>query len=156
MMRPALSSTCAALALAALLACTPTADTADVTPAPTAPTDLAAPASASGPAAPNTTDTLSTAPATPAPTTTATLAPTTAEIAVGAAVYARTCAMCHGPAGQGTAMGVTLAVKDAAKVKEKVAKGMLKPDDKMPPLGAAMTAEELDHVASYVAAGLPQ
>ncbi len=125
-------------------------------PAPT-PADLAAPAPGTGPAAPNTADTLTTTAPT---TTTATTAPatalTTAEIAGGAAVYARTCAMCHGPAGQGTAMGVALAVKDAAKVKEKVAKGMLKPDDKMPPLGAAMTAEELDHVSSYVAAGLPQ
>ena len=159
-----------AAAAVALAACTPAAET----PAPevAAPADIAAPAPESGPAAENTTDTLASAPpadpATPAaPATTTAAAPPAApaaaagpskeELANGAAVYARTCAMCHGPTGAGTQMGVGLtAGHEYAVIKEKVTKGMVNPGDKMPPLGAALSADDLDDVAKYVEAGLPQ
>ena len=83
--------------------------------------------------------------------------PSMSALAAGAAVYTRVCAMCHGPAGEGTAMGVALTTPHtAAQVKEKVTKGPINPGDKMPPLAAAISAEELDAVSAYVAAGLKQ
>ncbi len=33
---------------------------------------------------------------------------------------------------------------------------MIKPGDKMPPLGAAMSAQDLNDVAKFVEAGLPK
>ena len=159
-----------AAAAVALAACNPAAET----PAPevAAPADIAAPAPEAGPAAENTADTLTSVPpadgATPAPAATtpaaappaapaATTGPTKEELANGAAVYARTCAMCHGPTGAGTQMGVGLtAGLDYAVIKEKVTKGPINPGDKMPPLAAAMSADDLDDVAKFVEAGLPQ
>ena len=163
-----------AAAAVALAACTPAAET----PAPevAAPADIAAPAPEAGPAAENTTDTLASAPpadtATPAPAAPVTTAPAAAappaapaaaagptkeELAAGAAVYARTCAMCHGPTGAGTQMGVGLtAGLDYEVIKEKVTKGPINPGDKMPPLGAAMSASDLSAVARFIEAGLPQ
>jgi mono/diheme cytochrome c family protein len=156
--------TAAAFGLAA--ACTPAANEpapATPDPAPIAADEAPAP---SGPAAENTTDSLSTAPAadpaapaaaTPAATTPA--APAVDEIANGRAVYngAGACAMCHGPTGQGTPMGVALtAGLDYAAIKEKVVKGMINSGDKMPPMGAALSAEQLDDLAKFVEAGLPQ
>ena len=124
----------------------------------------------SGPAAENTTDSLArqapadpTAtprlPATPAPAAPAAAGPTAAELANGRAVYAGagSCAMCHGPTGQGTQMGVALTAGHTyAVIKEKIAKGMVNPGDKMPPMGAALSAEQLDDLAKFVEAGLPQ
>lgn len=155
---------------ATAIACTPVANTdvaaspnadavASVPPSP----DLAAPAPDTGPAAANTTGSLSSTPAsapsqppavTPAPAPQAT---NKADLEIGSAVYARTCAMCHGPDGKGVPnMGAELKEKDVAKIKEKITKGTVHPGDKMPPMGAAVSAEELDAVAKYVAAGLPK
>jgi 2-oxoglutarate dehydrogenase E2 component (dihydrolipoamide succinyltransferase) len=157
-------------ALITLAACNPApaADAPAAAPPPAA--EIAAPAPQSGPAAENTTETLSTtpmadpaaAPAPPAPALAATPPAAAAsvskeELANGAGVYARLCAMCHGPTGAGTQMGVALTAGfDAAAVQEKVTKGVIKSDDKMPALGAALSADELDDVAIYVEAGLPQ
>ena len=164
-----------AAAFAALAACTPAAETPVATPP--APADIAAVTPESGPAAENTTDTLSSAPVdatvAPAPaaagTTTAAAppaapaapaaaaGPTKEELANGSAVYARTCAMCHGPTGAGTVMGVGLtAGHEYAVIKEKIVKGPINSGDKMPPLGAAMSPDDLDDVSKFVEAGLPQ
>ncbi len=159
-------------AFIALAACNPAAETPAPEVAP--PADIAAVAPESGPAAENTTDTLSSAaPAdaatTPAPAATTTTpaaappaapaaaaGPTKEELANGAAVYARTCAMCHGPTGAGTQMGVGLtAGHEYAVIKEKVTKGTVNAGDKMPPLAAAMSADDLDDVAKFIEAGLP-
>ncbi len=161
-----------AAAFAALVACTPAAETpAPVAPAPA---DIASATPEAGPAAENTTDTLASAPADaaatpPAATATPTVSPappaapaaaagpTKAQLASGAAVYARTCAMCHGPTGAGTQMGVGLtAGLEYAVIKEKVTKGPINSGDKMPPLASAMSAEELSDVAHYIEAGFPQ
>ncbi len=160
------------IAFTALAACTPAP--ASDTPAPAAPAaaEIAAPATPSGPAAENTSDTLASAgapaaaaitsappaaaPPAAAPAAAPAAGPTKAELANGAAVYARTCAMCHGPAGQGTQLAIALtAGLDAATVAEKVTKGMIKSGDKMPPLGAAMSAQDLSDVAAFIEAGLP-
>lgn len=157
-------------AFSVLAACNPApaSDTAAPASAPAA--EIAAPTTPSGPAAENTSDTLASAPAAaaapaapgaapapPAAPPAAAAGPTKAELDNGAAVYARTCAMCHGPSGEGTAMAIALtAGHEAAVVKEKVTKGMIKPGDKMPPLGAAMSAQDLDDVAKFVEAGLPK
>ena len=154
--------TASALILAA--ACNPTATEAPApAPAPAAPiADPAAPAP-SGPAAENTTDSLATAPAaTPAALAapggvTVANSPTLEETALAKTAYASTCAMCHGPTGQGTQMGVALTNGlEAEVVKEKVTKGMINPGDKMPPMAAALAPGALDALAKYVAAGLPQ
>jgi mono/diheme cytochrome c family protein len=81
------------------------------------------------------------------------------ELANGRAIYAGagSCAMCHGPTGQGTQMGIALtAGLDYEAVKEKIVKGMVSPGEKMPPMGAALSADQLDDLAKFVAAGLPQ
>lgn len=164
-----------AAAFVALAACTPEAET----PAPSvpAPADIAAAAPETGPAAENTTDTLATAPpadvapatpaatpvaaqppATPAapPATASAAGPTRDELANGAAVFARTCAMCHGSTGEGTQMGVALtAGHDYETIKEKVIKGPINSGDKMPPLAGAMSPKDLSDVAKFVEAGLP-
>ena len=62
--------------------------------------------------------------------------------------------MCHGPSGAGTAMGVALtAGHEYAAIKEKITKGMVNTGDKMPPLAAAMSADELDDVSKFVESG---
>jgi len=146
----------AAALIAMLAACTPEAETDGAAAPPAA--DIAAPAPDAGPAAPNTTDTLSTtppadavAPAT-APAAASTAAATPAEITNGRGVYARTCAMCHGPTGQGTQIGVAITLKDSAAIAEKVAKG----GEKMPPMASMLSVDDVDDVSKFVAAGLPQ
>lgn len=53
-------------------------------------------------------------------------------------------------------MGVALTNGlEVAVIKEKVTKGMVNPGDKMPPMGAALSADQLDSLAKFVAAGLP-
>lgn len=158
-------------AFIALAACTPAAETPAPEVAP--PADIAAVTPESGPAAENTTDTLASAPPADAATTPAATAttpaaappatpaaaagPTKEELANGAAVYARTCAMCHGPTGEGTQMGVALtAGHDYETIKEKVTKGPINSGDKMPPLAGAMSSKDLSDVAKFVEAGLPQ
>ncbi len=151
-----------------LAACTPAAnEPAPATPDPAPIATDAAPAP-SGPAAENTTDSLSSTPADPAapavaipatPTPAPAAAPADAELAAGRAVYngPGSCAMCHGPTGQGTPMGVALtAGLEYDAIKEKVVKGMINSGDKMPPMGAALSAEQIDDLAKFVEAGLPQ
>ena len=149
---------------ALVAACTPAAEE----PAPATPeaAPIAEAAPPSGPAAENTSDSLASAPtaepavapaaATAAPSMKITDSPTLEQIASGRATYTATCAMCHGPAGQGTQMGVALTNGlEIAVIKEKVTKGMVNPGDKMPPMGAALSADQLDALAKFVAAGLP-
>lgn len=152
--------------LALLAACTPAAEgPAPATPPPAPIADEPAPPS--GPAAENTADSLSTAPAdttapaaTPAPAVPAASSGSSAEeLANGRAVYAGagSCAMCHGPTGQGTQMGVALtAGLDYDAIKEKIVKGIVNPGEKMPPMGAALSADQIDDLSKFVAAGLPQ
>ena len=160
--------TTAAFALAT--ACTPAAETPAAEAPPAA--EIAEPTSPSGPAAENTTDSLASTPAdatapgaTPAPaappaaTTPAAPAagPTAAELANGRSTYVQTCAMCHGPGGAGTPMGVALtAGLDYAAIREKVTKGKVAPTDTMPPMGAMLSEDQLDDLAKFVEAGLPQ
>lgn len=157
-----------AAASIALAACNPApSEPAPETPPPA---PIAEPTAPSGPAAENTSDSLSTTPptdvaatppaATPAPPATpaappaAAAGPTKEELANGAAVYARTCAMCHGPNGAGTAMGVALtAGHEYAAIKEKITKGPMNTGDKMPPLGGALSADDLDDVSKFVENG---
>ena len=153
-------------ALALFAACTPAAE--EAAPATPPPAPIAEePAGPSGPAAENTTESLSsasvapaTAPAAPAPALSLESAePTVEELANGRAIYAGagSCAMCHGPTGQGTQMGIALtAGLDYEAVKEKIVKGMVSPGEKMPPMGGALSADQLDDLAKFVAAGLPQ
>lgn len=151
-----------ASAFALVAACTPAAqEPAPATPAAAPIVETTPPPS--GPAAENTTDSLSSSapvatpvPATPAAAPAAAAGPTTAELTAGRGTYTATCAMCHGPAGQGTQMGVALTNGlEVAVIKEKVTKGMVNPGDKMPPMGAALSADQLDALAKFVAAGLP-
>jgi len=141
--------------IAALAACTPKTET-DGAAAPAAPpaADIAAPAPDAGPAAPNTSGTLSTTPPADAvaPATASTAAATPAEITNGRGVYARTCAICHGATNQGTQIGGAITLKDTAAIADKVAKG----GEKMLPMASMLSADDIDDVSKFVAAGLPQ
>lgn len=157
--------TASAFVLAA--ACTPAAnEPAPATPEAAPIVEPAAPP-ASGPAAENTPDSLASAPAaatapaapaaTPTPAAPAAADPSAAQLAEGRSTFAQSCAMCHGPAGLGTPMGVALTNGlEAAVIKEKITKGMINPGDKMPPMGAALSASQLESLSQFVAAGLPQ
>jgi mono/diheme cytochrome c family protein len=153
-----------------LAACDPSSGPAPAAPAPAAPI-AETPAGPSGPAAENTTDSLASNPApadapaaAPAPAAPAaggglkvTDSPTLDQLASGRATFAATCAMCHGPTGQGTQMGVALTNGlEVAVIKEKITRGMINPGDKMPPMGPGLSDEQLESVAKFVAAGLPQ
>lgn len=160
-LRTAILTTAASVAALALAACQPSAQEPAPAVPPAAPIAEATPES--GPAAENTTGSLSSTPAepaaapAPAATPAAPAGPTAAELASARTTYAGTCAMCHGPTGQGTQMGVALTNGlEVAVIKEKVTKGMVNPGDKMPPMGAALSGEQLDALAKFVAAGLPQ
>lgn len=163
-LRTAILTTAASVAALALAACQPSAQEPAPAAPPAAPIAEATPES--GPAAENTTGSLSStpaepgaapAPAAPAATPAAPAGPTAAELTSARTTYAGTCAMCHGPTGAGTQMGVALTNGlDVAVIKEKVTKGMVNPGDKMPPMGAALNAEQLDALAKFIAAGLPQ
>lgn len=119
-----------------------------------APVTPPSPSAAPAPNATTTSASVDTADAEPAPAppTAMTAAP---DLALGAAAWARTCAMCHGPAGKGTQMAKAIATKSIDVVKTKIVKGMINPGDKMPPLGAALSPEETEAVAHFVAAGFP-
>lgn len=66
---------------------------------------------------------------------------------VGAAVFRRTCAVCHGPQGGG-GVGPRIAGRpDAAFVGTVIRNGQ----GRMPPLGSTMSSEEIDAVTKYIA-----
>ena len=159
--------TASALILAA--ACNPSATEAPApAPAPAAPIADAATPAPSGPAAENTPDSLSSTPAAPVMTPEASAAPaapaataaalSSETLATARATYASTCSMCHGSTGQGTPqLGVALTnIHDVGEIKNKITKGMVEPGDSMPPMGAALSPTQLDALAAFIAAGLPQ
>ena len=157
-----------AMVFALAAACTPGGETdgASAPAGPEQPPIAAAPATEPATSAdPNTTDTLATAtPADPAAATTADApgaaapaaqAATPAELANGAGAYARTCAMCHGSKGEGSPAGSAIATKDVGVIAAKITNGQVNPGDKMPPMGSMMSADDIDDVAKWVAAGFP-
>jgi mono/diheme cytochrome c family protein len=149
----------AAMVLALTVACTPASDDA-APPAAEAPAITPPADTATGPAASNTEDTLSSAPpeqtiaAAPAASTAPAASPE--ELGSGRAAYSRTCAMCHGPKGEGTPAAAAIASRDVAVIADKVTKGPINPGDRMPALAAMMSGDEVDDVAKFVAAGFPQ
>lgn len=150
----------AAMVLGLTVACTPAAEEPAAAPAAEAP--VVPPAdTATGPAAPNTTDTLASAPpgqtvAPPAVAASTAPAATPEELASGRAAFARTCAMCHGAKGEGTPAAAAIATRDVAVIANKIIKGPINPGDRMPTMAAMMSGDEVDDVAKFVAAGLPQ
>jgi mono/diheme cytochrome c family protein len=149
----------AAMVLALAVACTPAAE--ESKPAADAPAITPPADTTTGPAAPNTTETLSTAPpeqtvAPGASTSPAAAAATPEELASGRAAYARTCALCHGAKGEGTPAAAAIASRDDAVIANKITKGPINPGDRMPAMAAMMSGDELDDVAKFVAAGFPQ
>lgn len=52
-------------------------------------------------------------------------------------------------------MAKAIATKSVDVVRNKVVKGMINPGDKMPPMGAGLSPEEIEAVAHFVAAGFP-
>jgi quinohemoprotein ethanol dehydrogenase len=76
------------------------------------------------------------------------------DIAAGRLVYQVTCSTCHGPDGEGGhAGGVPIDnARDAAAIAQVVIEGR----NLMPAWSAALTADQIQDVAQFVAAGLPQ
>jgi ubiquinol-cytochrome c reductase cytochrome c subunit len=79
-----------------------------------------------------------------------------ADIAAGRAVFVKSCAMCHGPDGKGGQLGPQYKLHDVGDITNKLIKGALTPEEKMPPMGAMLSPDDLDLVARFVAAGLAQ
>ncbi|MDZ4762377.1 MAG: c-type cytochrome [Alphaproteobacteria bacterium] len=80
---------------------------------------------------------------------------TVAELAVGRDAFARTCAICHGPAGGGLAGGAapTLAgLENVGQIRRIIAQGQ----GEMPALGPVLKPEEIDAIAKFVASGFPR
>jgi mono/diheme cytochrome c family protein len=148
----------AGMVLALAVACTPAAEEPAQAPAAEAPAITPPADTATGPAAPNTADTLAAAPPdqAAAPPAAAPAAVTPEELASGRAAYARTCAMCHGAKGEGTPAAAAIVSRDAAVIADKVAKGAINPGDRMPSMAAMMAPGEVEAVAKFVAAGFPQ
>jgi glucose dehydrogenase len=88
--------------------------------------------------------------ATPAP---AAVAATPDEIASGRDVYSRSCTICHGPGGAGVPGGPPKLTghSDVEAMKRTISGG----GAQMPPMANLLTAEEIDDVAKFVAAGMP-
>lgn len=85
-------------------------------------------------------------PRVPRPESAATIAAVESD-PVGAAIYRRTCAVCHGPQGGG-GVGPRIAGRpDAAFVATVIRNGQ----GRMPALGATMSTEEIDAVTKYIA-----
>jgi len=75
----------------------------------------------------------------------------TADISLGQKIYSQTCAMCHGPQGQGGHSGPDLTgVGDLEKVMRAVREGGIQ----MPSLGSTLTPEEIQDVSTYVVESL--
>ena len=76
----------------------------------------------------------------------------TAAAADGAAVYKAKCALCHGPAGEGTKMGGPVKGKTADQAKKAVSAGVKAAEGKkeMKPVKVVEGAD-LDAVAAFVA-----
>lgn len=161
------------MALACILAAACTPAPAEPASEPPAAAEIATPSAPAGPAADNGPESLASLPyggpaapegpspgASPAvsiPSPAAASGAAADKMAMGRATYARTCAMCHGPAGLGTQLGVALtAGLDYAAVREKIVKGKISDTDMMPPMGAGLSEAELDALASFIEAGLPQ
>jgi quinohemoprotein ethanol dehydrogenase len=77
----------------------------------------------------------------------------TADPAAGKAVYETACVFCHGEQGEGGHGGgkVLTTATNADLIVQVVSEGR----NAMPPLGAALTAEQIRDVAAYVATMLP-
>jgi mono/diheme cytochrome c family protein len=77
---------------------------------------------------------------------------TAAQLANGRAIYARSCAACHGPTGAGQGNAPQLGnLDDVAAIAAKIRSGGVE----MPPMSALLSTADIDDVARFVAAGLP-
>jgi quinoprotein glucose dehydrogenase len=77
------------------------------------------------------------------------------ELALGREAYAKTCAVCHGPAGGGLPGGNAPSLagrEDVAQISRTIAQG----SGEMPAMGATLKAEEIDAIAKFVASGFPR
>ena len=74
---------------------------------------------------------------------------TPAQLATGEAIYARSCAMCHGAQGQGISGGSAPPLRNTqalADVRNIITRGA----PEMPAQGAILSADEIDAVARFV------
>jgi glucose dehydrogenase/cytochrome c553 len=74
---------------------------------------------------------------------------TAAQLASGQAAYARTCAVCHGPQGEGIQGGNAPPLKSTRSLAE-VGNIIARGSAEMPGMASVLSAEEIDAVARYV------
>ena len=87
------------------------------------------------------------------PAAAAPVAASTEQLTKGRAVYARSCAACHGTTGAGQGNAPRLGnSNDVAAIIAKVRSGGVE----MPPMAALLSEQDVDAVARFVASGLPQ
>jgi mono/diheme cytochrome c family protein len=79
--------------------------------------------------------------------------PDTPGLRNGRQIFATSCAICHGRAGEGVAGGppALTSLRDAGKIRQTVTKGGVQ----MPAMQSMLTEEQIRDVSDYVAAGLP-
>ena len=78
---------------------------------------------------------------------------TPAQLATGRDLYARNCAMCHGPAGQGIPGGSAPKLTATGSLTD-VVNFITRGAPEMPGFGATLTAEQIDTLARFVKVGL--
>ncbi len=79
--------------------------------------------------------------------------PNAPNVRNGRQIFATSCAICHGRNGEGVAGGppALTSLRDAAQVRERVAKGGVQ----MPAMQTILTEQQIRDVSDFVAAGLP-
>ncbi len=78
---------------------------------------------------------------------------TPAQLAAGRDLFARNCAVCHGPEGQGVRGGSAPALTSTGSLAD-VTNFITRGAPEMPGFGATLTAEQIDALARYVKVGL--
>jgi mono/diheme cytochrome c family protein len=71
------------------------------------------------------------------------------QLASGEGLYARNCAVCHGPQGEGIPGGNAPQLQATAALAD-VRNILTRGAPEMPPLGGVLTAEEIDSLARFV------
>ncbi len=74
------------------------------------------------------------------------------ELENGQVVYAQSCAMCHGPAGEGIPGGPprVTGLTNYDTIRQRIEQGGIE----MPAMSSMLTEQQIDHVTRYIAAGL--
>jgi mono/diheme cytochrome c family protein len=86
-------------------------------------------------------------------TTAETVSATAEQLSAGHDIYARNCATCHGPEGQGSTQAGAPALRNVGSYRE-IRSKVVAGGPQMPAMGTLLTDQQLDAVSQYVAVKL--